>query len=359
MKQVILIWFLAFAAATAAGKTIKVIDNSDSGPIPYATAFSQAGTIAGIADDYGCLNDIADSDFPLTIKCLGYNDAVCNANMAEVRLEATTYELGELVVTPYGRPILHMLCYVREYLSGTVSGDTAQAYTERMVDIFHATEKVKKFKAPGEPRTLATRSYLRRVSNGTDSVFASNREMMTLSWLFEMPYEQISEPAEIRRGAKTATFDRDGARVSSRKSASLYIENIDHLAKKKGHKMSPNILKMVGMTMDITEMRASWAFKPNSNGSYNIGDVLYGTFNLDILARGKMFKKLLKAKSDMGLHMYIEIYPVQIEYLTVEDAREEVANPPAKTAFKSSPYAAPLSPAIRAMIDRANAQKKK
>ena len=55
---------------------------------------------------------------------------------------------------------------------------------------------------------------------------------------------------------------------------------------------------------------------------------------------------------------YYEIYPVDFEYITVEEAKEEATGSAPSVEFRRSPSALPLPPAIQSLVDRCDALKK-
>ena len=362
-KKTIITATLLFATAHIfAADHITVIDASDKSAIIGATVFSQSGTIIGITDVDGRIGGLSPKAFPLTVKCLGYTPAIVGAEAGTVSMTAAEYPLSEVTVTPYDRPVMRVVCYMREYTSGATPIDTTQYYNEHMADFYIPVAKVKKFKARTTPRILTSRVYERYAnSEGVDSVSIPKYLRDDISWtqLLSLPAEKFEEPDDIRAGATyCATDGKHGRAIIHRKNSQTYTTNIDYLADKKDHVYSPAFLKLIGFTIDITEMRGSWAYRANETGIYHPSDLLYGTFALDITGKGRWIKKYYKSDEPVNLHAFYEIYPVSMEYLTVEEAKKQQEHAP-RVKFEKSDLAGPLPPAIESIVTRAKAWKER
>lgn len=163
-----------------ANGTVHVIDVEDSSPLIGVSVFSGSGVILGATDTDGAFDRIMESDYPLTLKCMGYMPAVCHKGECLVKLIPASMELPEVTVTPADRPVARLVCYVREYTSGATETDTVRYFAEHVGDFYYTTSKVKKFKAPGSFRPLASRLYERHTDNqGSDSTHLRNSHMTT------------------------------------------------------------------------------------------------------------------------------------------------------------------------------------
>lgn len=350
--------FFAFAVFVShANTTIKVVDNEDSSPVGYATVFGKTGCIIGMTDDNGFIVIQSDSDFPITIKCLGYESVGCDAPMPEVRLKHSLFELGEVVVTPVDRPVLRVLCYVREYVSGATSTDTLINFNEHMADFFLPTrDEIKGFKTSSSPRFLCSRLYSRmKNSSGLDSIFKPSHRDETFCWagMVEMPSEVVAETEKIKNGAKLDTIPgKHGIKQLIRKTGeSTYMIQADYLADSKKHKISPFIFKLLGMTIDFDELQGSWVYRCNEKGVYTAADVISGTFSLSVIGKGKWIKKAFKSSTPVRMYSFYEIYPVEVEYLSVDEANNLLNENPPRVEMTVSPAATPLDAAVRQMID--------
>lgn len=350
---------LVTAFQVKGAENLTVVDASDNTSLIGATVFSSSGSIIGITDEEGRIDLPNPKSFPVTVKCLGYNQAVVDSDVSILRMTTATYPLGEVTVTPYDRPVMKVVCYIREFTSGENTTDTLQCFSEHMADLYIPVTKIKKFKGRKSPRILTSRVYERHAtSDGKDTVRIPNYRRDDISWidLVTFPTDKLEEPDEMKAGATYSECQgKRHAKTIHRKNGQLYTTNIDYLADKKDHCYSPAMFKLLGFTIDITEMRGAWAFKQNDSGVYGPSDLLYGTFSLDITGKGRWLKKAFNSQTPVELHAFYEIYPVEMEYLTVDEAVDQQKNAPS-VRFKRSPLAAPLSPAIESIVTRARAR---
>ncbi|MDO4318990.1 MAG: hypothetical protein Q4C34_00300 [Bacteroidales bacterium] len=356
MRLLLSIILSTFFITVCAGSRVIVVDNDSGAPVGSATVFSRSGSILGMTDGDGVFTNVSDRDYPLTVKCLGYLDESCASGCDTVRMIATSYELGEVTVSTAERPILHMICYIREYSGGATSDDTIQSYAEHMADFYIPLTKVKKFKGRYSPRILRSRLYERKTdSSGLDSVYHPDYRRDDISWidLISLPEKTVNETDGIRSGATSdSVAGKYGIKNILRKTGGTYIENVDHLADKKDHSWSPAIFKLLGMTIEISELRSAWAYQANDSGIYNAADIIYGTFSLDVTGKGRWIKKAFNSSTPIALHSFFEIYPVESEHLTVDEAKDQIKNNPPKVRMTRSPLAPALPASIQSIIDR-------
>ena len=114
--------------------------------------------------------------------------------------------------------------------------------------------------------------------------------------------------------------------------------------------MSPMFFKMLGLTVDITEFQESWIINPQTRKGYYPTDIISGTLSLKIIGKGKWIKKMFKTEDPVEMYALYEIYPIDAEHLTVEEAKELKDNPPT-TSFERGTNITPLSPSIQRIID--------
>lgn len=157
----------------------------------------------------------------------------------------------------------------------------------------------------------------------------------------DMPFEFMHNPA-----------DEKGLGLAN----DVYIVSRDYLAKSKNHCESPGFLKLMGLTTDFKRMDEAWAYRAKQEGTYYPEEVIYGAFNFQATIRGKLFKKLIKAKKDLDMLSYIELYVVDATPMTAAEAKADKKDKSVVPEFVVSPLAPPLEPAIQAIVDRATAK---
>lgn len=340
MRRFVL-YILVALSLSASARDIVVLDSIDSSPVTGATAFDSNGTIIGLSDAAGKLTGIPGSAFPLTLRCLGYASLATPA-ADTVRLAPVAYPLRELTVIPGGRPVTRLVCYVREYGSGSTSTDTVRLQAEYMVDYFIAEGKARGFSDKDSPRKLSQRIHIRHTdASGRDTSYTPDDDE-GLSWLLlaEMSGGETRAPQSVIDGAPTDTVrGRSGYKTIYRRTPGLFTVTSDALADKKNHRMSPFIFKMLGFTIDINELVMSEAYAPNPTGVHTLSDLRYKTLGLRMLAKGKWIKKAFGTSEPIDMHGLIEIYPVETTRLTVDEARE----------LRSDPPPTPVTPPSRSM----------
>lgn len=97
---------------------VTVVDDEDSSVLPYATVFGKSGIIVGLTNDNGEIVIASEKDFPIIIKCLGYEPLTLSQSEDTVRMQNSMVNLQEVVVTPVDHPVMRLVCYVREFASG-------------------------------------------------------------------------------------------------------------------------------------------------------------------------------------------------------------------------------------------------
>lgn len=337
-------------------------DKSNNTPVEGATIISDRGLILGITDQNGAIKVDIEKDFPLTVRCIGFESLTVQKVTDTIALEPATYELSEVTVKANERPIRKIISYAREFCSGATPNDTMQLFAEYMLVTYvdDLNKKVKGFKK-GD-RSLHQRSVRRFArfanSEGLDSVAkpSNSDNVSALSFynlLVGLPYNTFPETDRIKAGAKIdSVMGKYSTLARYRKTDSNYIISYDKLANSENHRVSPMLFKIFGMTMDIDRMQSTFIYRNTSDSVYDTEDFIFNSGNIHALAKGKMFKWIL-GKNDIEIDCYAEIYPVEIEYMTIdeykEDRKEKEAIP-----FRVPKNIQPLPPAVERLIERIN-----
>lgn len=351
-----------WSVATAA--TLKVVSATANEPVAGAVVMDNGGAIVGFTDDDGSI-DIADGvAYPVAVRCLGFEAVNLDAFAPTVTMTPVLYPLSEVTVKPGERPIRRIVTYVREYSICGTDRDTTQGYYEYMAESFDTERKVKGYqKSDARARMANYRGYSHTVNpaTGLDSVARPKRD--DGDGLFELISMVASAsvkggtivPELINGGSRHAVMGKYYPKRIFRRSGQLYTITDDILADSKNHTMSPGVLKLLGMTLDITCGNFTTAFRPDAKGNYSLDEMIYKSINFEATLRGKWFKKAAKSKEPVKARTYIEVYPVAIEHLTVEEYQEARAERP-HIPFKKPQGLLPLAPAVKALVDRVNAE---
>lgn len=350
------------ALLTAVGvwsKNTVVVGTDDNEIVARATVISRNGMILGVTDDKGRLPAVAEKDYPIVIRSLGYKEQAVAEPADTVRLAMESYNLPEIAVVGDERPVMRVICYVREYSSAATPSDTIQMYSEYMAESFiPVKEKVKGYKNGDQRiRVLNKRQYARHADAQGDSVFVPGKDedpyyyLAFAEMISEVP-SKYSETSRIKGGATADTVaGKYGPKFIFSKGNDRYIVHKDALADYAGHKYSPSVLKLLGVTMDITQLSRTLAFASNEQEKYTAVDFISGSYNTHVVGRGKWLKKVFKAEASVDLDCYVELCPIDVTFLTVDeykDLRKEKKELPFP-ALENIPAALPSAKSI---VDR-------
>lgn len=331
MRTLIFYTFIIINILIGQAREIRVIDREENQPLPGSTVFSQRGVIIGITDEDGRLAGISDIDYPLTVKCLGFETSVCDSSTKEVAMTSAEYPLHEVTVTPADRPVVRVVCYIREYISAATGSDTVINFNEHMADFFLHHQKGKGYKGGKAPRLLRSRLYERKTDSlGHDSIYRPEFRRDDFAWDCLLSY-----PHEI---------------VETTDSSDIYTDQIDYLAKFKDHTYSPWVFRLLGLTLEFDQLQSTWIYRSNAAGQVGPTDILSGTFTMSVLGKGKWIKKSFNTDQPIRMYGYYEIYPVEVQYLTKEEAKE-LKKDELHVRMEVPPTASPLSPAVQRMVD--------
>lgn len=288
-------------------------------------------------------------EWPLRVRCLGFEEAVALAGTDTVYMCESAIGLPAVEVSASGRDVVRLICYVREYAGAVNEDDSLTMFSEYMVDYFFPMTGVKKFKAHTTPRTLAWRAYCRHTdSQGRDTVEYCSDDVRTLSWL------QLAriDPTTIHYTANDSVYGKYGYKSITRMGADALGVYRDMLADHKDHRMSPWFLKLLGLTVDITELYAAHTYAANESGEYGPEDVVSCTYSLKMLGRGKLFKLVFDNKRPVNITSYLEIYTVDRTYMSVAEAKTLLKGHPDIIPMAVPEYANPLDAPTQALVER-------
>lgn len=109
-----------------------VADSVTLRPLPGASVFNRHGSLIGITSAGGKSPYISPSNYPITVRYLGYKEAsLTHADTDTIFLTQTTATLPEVVIESRQHKLLHLLAYVREYSTLTTYTDTVFLFREK------------------------------------------------------------------------------------------------------------------------------------------------------------------------------------------------------------------------------------
>lgn len=336
------------------GRTV-VVDASDCTPLPAASVFNADGVMVAMTDADG----VFEQGGAVTVRCLGYVPASLSGAADTLRMEPAPYELDELAVRPADRDVMRMVCYVREYMGVGTDSASFAVYADYMVDYMLPLKKLKKFKGRNHPRVLVSRNIKKTVRPGVPDSLEVNSDVSDLSWLqlAAVPAERDGSPRMLPdslrgRCGTDSTAGKYGLLRAVRVTPERVTIHIDPLADCKDHCMSPWIFKLLGMTIDFNVLCMHDAYKPNPRGELRPEDLIMSTLTMEATGRGKWIKKAFGSKDPVRMRSYFEVYPVELTYHDVEEARALEKEVPATDGFTVPDHAMQLDAATLDMIEK-------
>ncbi|MDE6135500.1 MAG: hypothetical protein K2F79_07980, partial [Muribaculaceae bacterium] len=260
---VLLIVCLAPKSAMAAVRPTVVADSVTHTPLSGASVFDSKGNMIGIASSGGIIPYASQSQYPLTVRFLGYAEATLNSRETDtVFMQEIIAELPEVLVESRKQKVLHLLAYVREYSTLATYSDTVFLFREKMVDYMLPDDRKNRFKGWNVPRILKSQSYYRFTDIcGKDSV--SGQCNQHFSWSDWIGLPTLPPVPSALRNSELATDTLHGrySPVETWLRKDMRISaNIDVLADSAARKWAPNLSHFFRREMDFEKFRMRFNF---------------------------------------------------------------------------------------------------
>ena len=339
----------------------RIIDTIDHSPISAASIFDTSGNMIGFTWSDGLFSEIPASAYPVTVRCMGYEQLVIERPENKTwEMTPIAYELEEVVIVPVKRNILKQKFYVREYFSMSSETDTVTFFSEHMADRFIPTSKDAKFGGNTQLRLLESRQYGHYQLFGQDSITTNPETMFpSMVTIFEPIDKEIAIPESFKKATKFHKVPgKSGMELIAKQNDQTFTISVDALADTKDHKISPWPLKLLGFTMEINQAYVTQAYRVNDKGIYQPKDLLEFRIVMQADGRGKYLRKALKSDKPVVIRCMVEMYIVDRDYFTKEEAKAAYKNKPTDVKFEIPSTVPPLNEATRRMVERANAEAK-
>lgn len=352
-----MLWGLMMAIS--ANAQVRLIDSNDKSPVGAASVFDASGNMVGLTWSDGSLKDIPASAYPVTIRCIGYQPiTIPNAEERVWVMTPKAYELGEVVIVPVERNILKQTFYVREYFSMSTSEDTITLFAEHMADRFITATKEGKYKNESPLRILKTKSYLQFQTGDKDSIVTGDiKTLPSMLTIFEFNNEPITAPKSfLNAGSAPKVHQKAGKSGPTnimRQNGNTFTYVEDMLAFKKNHTWTPWPLKLLGFTIEAKQLFNTQAYRTNEKGVYQPHDLTESSFVMEADGRGKYIRKIFKTDEMVTMRTMVELYTVDNEFLSKEEAKTERRSKPENMEIKAPSNVPPLNKATRALVERA------
>ncbi|MDE6497650.1 MAG: carboxypeptidase-like regulatory domain-containing protein [Muribaculaceae bacterium] len=343
----------------AEGRHIVVADSVTHDPLARASIFSVNGTFIGLGDSFGNLPYISSSDFPVTVRYMGYKERTVDAVMPDtIFMQENPMELNEVVVSSLSRKALHILAYVREYSTMSTYTDTVFLFREKTVDVMIPEQAKTKYAGWRTPRVLFSKSYYRFTNEmGLDSVSdACTHHFSWADWVGISPDAALPQTiAESRVGSDTIS-GKYGITEKWLRNGDKVRLDVNILNDTTSRKWVPNLSTFFRHDLDYETFKLQINYENVTGTSVSPQDVSGYSFNIESNGRGRAMFMFNKVDQPIYVTTYAEVYILDREFITIADARKwerrdvDFSN----IGIIEAGAAPPLQEAVVRLIERVN-----
>lgn len=361
MKRIFLLTISLLLFITSVDAKKCVVDAQDKNPISSACIFDAEGNMIGVTWLDGDFTNFPESVYPITIRCIGYEQLVIERPEQKTwEMTPIAYELSEVVIVPVKRNILKQIFYVREYFSMYTDNDTVTTFKEHMAHRFAPATEDAKFSGSTSLRVLDTHHYSRYKLADKDSIITDPKATFpSMITVLDLNDEDVTAHESFKESSSMPKIyeepGKSGIALIQKQNAHTFTTIEDVLSEKKGHKYSPIALKALGMGMEFNQLYTTHIYRANDKGIYQIKDLLEVSLVMEADGTGKLLRKIYNSDKPVDIRCMIEIYVVDKEYLSQEEAKEEYKNPPTSVEFVIPSTVPPLNEATQRIVDRTHA----
>lgn len=363
MKRLIILILSALSLVTIATAQQRVVDVMDNSPIASATIFDASGSVVGITSTDGDFSEVPASAYPITIRCIGFEQLVIDSlENKEWQMIPIMYELEDAVISAKPQ-ILKQTFYIREYFTLCNEVDTITFFVERMADRFTPASKNVKF-SKTSMRDLNARSYAHYKMSGVDSVAVDYKtEFPSMAMLIEPEIEPIT-PHEslLKSDSPTKTYEKQGksgVEVIQKLNDQTFTMYQDVLAERKDHTHSIWWLKLAGLTTVFNQCNMTYIYRANDKNSYTPKDLIEASLVMEGDGKGKTYRLLFHTEKPLLIRAMIELYVVDRDYLSKEEAKVAYKNVPTNVKFEIPATVSKLNEATEKLVKRAKEEAKR
>lgn len=359
-KSLSIILLLTILMGAFDANAFRLIDADTKAPLALASITDRSGNVVGMTDKSGAIPELQKDRYPITFNYMGYASLqLLKPAEDDVKLIQQEYELPEIVVIPGSSPLLRLTGYMREITSVLSSSDSVTIFKESVVDFLVPMEKTK-VKGWKKARELASQTYVRMSnSEGLDSV-STNHEYEFMLWGNRKGL--IPSAAKIPDKIKGTDVACDTVmgkyypKIIWLKNGDVTRWYGDALANEKNHVTTPWALKLFGLTTDVTEISENYVFDTPDDDFIRPTDLRQVSVTIDMLAKGKLFKKTFDSSSPVNVRTYMELYLTDREFLSEEEGKSLKKDIPTMESsdILAPTNANPLHPAIIRTVERIN-----
>lgn len=353
---VLFILHISLMPLCGANRNIVVADSSSHAPLSNASVFDRNGTMIGISSSKGRMPYISSSQYPITVRYLGYKETSFSSPDADtIFLSQFISDLPEIVVESRQHSLLHMLAYVREYSTLTTYTDTIFLFREKMVDYMMVPDKKVHFKGWNIPRILSSKSYYKFTNaTGLDSVSDTSNHHFSWSDWIGLPSAQIPHSLySINCGNDTIWGKYSPSEIWSRADGRLSVD-INILADSSGRKWVKDLTGFFNTNLDFDKFSLRYNYDNVINDNISPFEMTGYSFNIESTGRGHDMFRFHKKNEPFFVSTYGEVYIMDKEFITVKEAKKWQNHhfKPNEIGIYASPAAPSLQPSILSLISR-------
>lgn len=348
---------MSLMISRAEAKEMVVLDSLTCEPLTNASVFGRNGAFIGMSNSKGRLPHIASSEYPLTVRYMGYKERTLEEASDTIFLQENQTELEEVVVESKAVKALHILAYVREYSTLSTYKDTVFMFREKTVDYMIPTDDRSKFKGWHTPRILYSKSYYRFTDEeGLDSVSdACSYHFSWADWVGISP-EVAMPPLIANNDVATDTV------YGLYSPAETWVRNGDKLrldlniiADTTGRKWVPNLSSFFRNGLDYERFKIHINYDFVDGSSVSPRELTSYSFNIESNGRGR--EVFMFGENDQPFYVttYAEVYIVDKEFIPISEAKKWAKHiEGGEIGIIEANEAPPLQASVVGLIERVN-----
>ena len=111
--------------------------------------------------------------------------------------------------------------------------------------------------------------------------------------------------------------------------------------------------------MDINQLFSTQTYRANDKCIYLPKDIMEASFVMQADGKGRLIRKAIKTKNPIVIRSMVEVYLVENEYLTKEEAKREYKDDELGMRISAPSTVPPMNAATQQLVKRAKAESKK
>ncbi len=343
--------------AEANAHTHVAVDAITRAPLQNASVFGRGGQLIGLCDKNGSLPELSATQYPVTVRYMGYNECTVRADDADtIMMEERIIELPEMTVDSRARRVLHITAYVREYSTLTTYSDTIFMFRDKAVDFMIPTEGKGSYRGWRTPRVLTSKSYFRFTDDmGLDSVSdACNHHFSWADWVGILPSVAVPDGLSEKERGSTTIRGKFSTTETWTKTPERLTVDIDVLADTMSRKWVPALSAFFKHDLDFDLFKLRMNYGDPNGPTMRPVDLTGYSFTIESTGRGRDVFMFKQNEKPYFVRTYAEVYILDKAYIKVSEAKKlerKIFSEEDLDGFFTTDIP-DLSPEIAALVDR-------